>query len=547
MRLPTPLPTTRAGRSVALIFAIVAACGPAIPVGAQSVTIATQQAAGLADPITRIDLYRSDVFDTTESSAWYARGANKLHINTQENVIRRESLLSVGQPYDSARGAETVRNLRKLGVFSTVALDTTRDSGLVVTIRTQDAWTTKPFVSYKSSGSQAIWGFGLREENLLGRLIGVLVSYRHEPDRTTKKLAVSAPRILADRITLAGVLENFSDGRHDSLGVAFPFLSLSAPKSAFITGEVFAGDVLRYFSGEHTASDTLKRRYAIGRASIGRALNAGDRGYLRIAFDAQYRRDDFAPLALSSSMGRTETAALFSYLEWDRADFAAVKEYRNLGPIEDIDLSTTIRVGSSFAPGQWGYGHTGFGPLFNLRTAGNFSRGFVTLGSVGSSMIGPDGLDSGTVTVDVTGFLAPLPRHSLILHADGGWSKNPVPGQEFDLGLSRGPRAFPNHAFTGDRSFVTMGEYRWLIMPNIANLVSVAVAGFADHGGAWYNGSAKRTGTDFGAGFRFGSIRLPSVAGALRLDAAYRLKNDVEPAGWVLVFGSGLAFEKPLK
>jgi hypothetical protein len=34
------------------------------------------------------------------------------------------------------------------------------------------------------------------------------------------------------------------------------------------------------------------------------------------------------------------------------------------------------------------------------------------------------------------------------------------------------------------------------------------------------------------------------VAGALRLDVAYRLKNDVEPAGWVLVFGSGLAFNR---
>jgi hypothetical protein len=41
----------------------------------------------------------------------------------------------------------------------------------------------------------------------------------------------------------------------------------------------------------------------------------------------------------------------------------------------------------------------------------------------------------------------------------------------------------------------------------IANLVGAAVAGFADYGGARYNGSAKRTGTDFGGGFRFGSIR----------------------------------------
>jgi hypothetical protein len=92
-----------------------------------------------------------------------------------------------------------------------------------------------------------------------------------------------------------------------------------------------------------------------------------------------------------------------------------------------------------------------------------------------------------------------------------------------------------------------MAEYKWVVMPDIMHLVSGALAGFVDYGGAWYNGTGKRTGTDMGVGMRFGSIRLPSVAGALRLDVAYRMANDVEPAGWVLVFGSGLAFEKVIK
>ncbi|MFL5501128.1 MAG: hypothetical protein ACJ79Q_07835 [Gemmatimonadaceae bacterium] len=503
-------------------------------------------AAPVANVIARLETHRSDVFDTTETTAWYARGANQLHVLTHENVISRESLLLPGEPYDSDAAAETVRNLRKLGVFGTVSLDTITDNGLVVRIHTKDAWSTKPFVNYKSAGSQAIWGFGVREDNLMGRLISLLASYRHETDREIKKLAVAAPRIIGNQVTLAGLLENFSDGHHDSAAVAFPFFSLSARNAAFLTGEIFNADVLQYFGGEHTASDTLKRHYSIGRASVSRAVHAGDKGYMRISLDGQYRRDDFVPLALASTIGKTTTAALFGYGEWDRADFVVAQHYRNLGPEEDVDLSTTIRAGLSLAPEQWGYSHNGAGPFFNIRTGAQLGHGFITFQSEGTSLFS-GGLDSGTVTVDVTSFLTPRPRHSLVLHADAGWSRNPVPSDVFDLGLTRGPRAFPDHAFTGDRSFVTMAEYKWVVWPDIKHLASAALAGFMDYGGAWYDGSPHRTGTDLGAGLRIGSVRLPSVAGAFRLDIARRFKNDVEPGGWVFVFGSGLAFERVIK
>ena len=496
--------------------------------------------------VSRVEIHRSDVFDTTESRVWYARWANNLHVLTHETVVKRESLLYAGEPYDPDAAAETARNLRKLGVFGTVSVDTTRDDGLVVGIRTKDAWSTKPVVNYRSNGSQVIWGVGIREDNLLGRLINVLAMYRHEPDRTTKKLAVSAPRIISNSLTLAGLMESFSDGHHDSVAIAFPFFSLSSRKSAFLTGEIFNGDVLQYFSGEHTASDTLKRHYSIGRASLSRAVQANDRGYVRLALDGQFRRDDFVPVAVATTIGKTTTAAVFGYAEWDRANFVVVQHYRNLGPDEDVDLSTTTRGGLALAPQQWGYPHSSAGPFFNIRTGLRLGQGFVTFQSEGTSLFSP-ALDSGRVTIDVTSFLAPRPNHSLVVHADAGWARNPVPSDVFDLGLSRGPRAFPNHAFTGDRSFVTMAEYKWVKWPDIKHLASAAVAGFVDYGGAWYDGSPHRTGADIGAGLRVGSIRLPSVAGAMRVDLAWRFKNDVEPAGWVVVFGSGFAFEQAIK
>jgi hypothetical protein len=64
-----------------------------------------------------------------------------------------------------------------------------------------------------------------------------------------------------------------------------------------------------------------------------------------------------------------------------------------------------------------------------------------------------------------------------------------------------------------------------------------------DHGGAWFDGMERRTGTDAGFGFRIGSIRSAgSIVG--RLDFAYRFATDVEQGGWVVSLGRGFAWQR---
>ena len=67
------------------------------------------------------------------------------------------------------------------------------------------------------------------------------------------------------------------------------------------------------------------------------------------------------------------------------------------------------------------------------------------------------------------------------------------------------------------------------------------MAGFVDHGGAWFKDSKRRTGTNLGLGIRLGPSRAAD-ANPTRLDLAYRFKNDQEKAGWVFVVASGLVF-----
>jgi hypothetical protein len=67
------------------------------------------------------------------------------------------------------------------------------------------------------------------------------------------------------------------------------------------------------------------------------------------------------------------------------------------------------------------------------------------------------------------------------------------------------------------------------------------MAGFVDHGGAWYAGTPRRLGWDAGIGLRLGATRA-SDPEALRFDLARRFGNDAQEGGWVVTVGKGFVF-----
>jgi hypothetical protein len=79
------------------------------------------------------------------------------------------------------------------------------------------------------------------------------------------------------------------------------------------------------------------------------------------------------------------------------------------------------------------------------------------------------------------------------------------------------------------------------VVEDFLGLVGLGVAGFVDHGGAWYAGSPRRLGWDAGVGIRMGTSR-SSDTDALRFDLAHRFANDVEGSGWVVTVGKGFVF-----
>ena len=400
--------------------------------------------------IRRVQLIRRDIFDPNEQS-WLARMGNRLHFQTRAPVIRREVLLRPGQLYDSALVAESERNLRALGIFRRVQIDSVRtDSGLVVQVLTKDGWSTQLDWRFRSTGGEVAFTLGLIETNLLGTASSAAIRYRHDPDRSSFALGFRRRRLFAGTVGLELGYENRSDGRLTGIGIDRPFFSTTSANSFRLSAVDEEARVLRFFEGEDLARDTLSRRFALARASYAWALRAATTGYLRLGLTGQIRRDDSIEESSADPIPKTVTGTVGSYVVWNRSRFLVAQGFAGFAREEDVDLGTTVRVGLLVAPGLFGYEQDGLGPEVSARVGSRIPGGFGYLDGFADGLFTSVGLDSGTVQIGGTVVLQPAPRHVAVFHLEGGWLKDPVPGEEFDLGLGSGPRAFGSHSFTGD-------------------------------------------------------------------------------------------------
>lgn len=497
-------------------------------------------------PIIRaVVIERTEVFDSAEANRfWGFRLVNALHAETKRYVIRRELLFSPGEPYDTARANESARNLRALSIFRDVDIDTvSTDSGVTVRVRTTDGWTTNVGFGIRTSGTQRVLNTFIQEINLLGTRTIATLGYESDPDRSTVIAGFDTPRLIANRVGVGASYSRLSDGHLAGAALSLPFFSLSSRRGASLNWGVFDGRVLHYQGGTRVVEDSAHRSFSIVRGDGAIALIASPRGYLHVGLTGQVRRDDFGPEGGTLALPRTITVAAGPYVAVRAPHYIQVRNYEAMGRVEDVDLGPTVRADVAVAPSAWGYDRDGVGGKLAASAGVRIPAGFAQLaGSVGG-LRSSAGVDSSTVEGSVLAMAQPNALHLLVARAAAGRLRNAPFGTEYDIGLGYGVRAFPSHAFTGDRYYLVNGEYRWLAVPRFLGLVGLGVAGFADHGGAWFEGEGRRTGTDAGFGFRIGSIRSAgSIVG--RLDFAYRFQNDREPAGWVVSLGRGFGWQR---
>ncbi|KPJ93962.1 MAG: hypothetical protein AMS18_04690 [Gemmatimonas sp. SG8_17] len=497
-------------------------------------TLGAQIPHGVRPPVVdTVVVVTHNVFGADESrSNVLFRIANAIRFTTRSSVIRRELLFQAGEPFDSAAVAETQRNLRALGVFRDVAIDTVRiDGRLAVVVTTADGWSTQLRFSMRFTAGTFSWSGGLVEQNFLGRANSLGVVYRDEPDRTSFTFLGASDRALDSRIAVQGLYDDLSDGTRGNWSVGLPFRAWTDRSGFELPGDAGRERMLQYRDGE--VFQTYQRRSFKQSGHIAYAPIAGSGRYLRVGVAGQVRREEYLLEADTGSVvPDTVSGAVGVLMEYARARFEVVTHYSAFAREEDLDLSNRVFVSAWLAPAAWGYTQTGLGLGIRLETGVPISRNFVRLFASANGLFNAAGLDSGQVWAGATVASRMIPRNATVLHVEGGIRQGTPPGREYDLGHGAGPRVFGPHAFTGDRALWGAIEHRSFLIDELGGLLG---------GGAWYADQPRRLGGNVGVGLRFGATRAsgPNVG---RIDLGYRFGEGFDGGRWAVSFGRGFAF-----
>ncbi len=496
--------------------------------------------------VDSIAIVTDNVFTAEEAErTGIFRFANKLRFKTREWVVDRELLIGVGQPYDSVLAEETERNLRSLGLFAEVSVDTvTEDGQLVNTVRTRDAWSTQPLIELSFQSDGTITGrLGLTETNIFGTGNLAHIAYRKDVDRDGLELSGELRRLAGTQVNVGGQYYNLSDGNWGDWYFGDPWRSFNDKRAIIYAGDAADRQAIQYRVDSSSVRDTTRywhENYS-HRGILGFATNATPRYYTRFGVIGEIRNQKYVLVQDTSQLvPDTVLAFVGVFGEYRRSEFRILR-FMNGFAEEDIDLSATVSLRLNIAPDAFGYDSFGLGPSMFMQAGGSLGEGFIHGRLSANGLFNSAGLDSGRVNLAVTVAQKLARRHATVLHASAGMLENPPPSGEFDLGFSFPPRSWEPHSFVGTRSLWGTLEHRWWAMDNVLNLFGIGFVGFVDYGGAWYEDQSPRWGGAAGIGIRTGSSR-GSAADTGRIDLGYRFGRDVTGSRWVISFGSGWAF-----
>ena len=308
----------------------------------------------LGRPIIKyINVRGSDIFDSSEAKGFLPKLMNGLHITTQRGVIMREVLLKPGDPYDSAKAAETARNLRNLGIFRKVKVDSvTTDSGLVLQVYAQDGWSTQVDVRFRSAGSQTDWQLSLSERNLIGTATRFTTRYRHTPDRSLINFQFLQPRLLARTVSLGLRYENRSDGKRGSVAIERPFFSLSDKAGVSTLLDVRNERVIQFRDGIADPSDSLRRRFFLGGWKRPRLWTRAA-GATSGSGSVPRSGVTTTPSGPCNRRSRRITGAFGPFIEWRRANFLVTRGFARRAGTRMWMSATWPVSGCSSRPPSW--------------------------------------------------------------------------------------------------------------------------------------------------------------------------------------------------
>jgi hypothetical protein len=165
---------------------------------------------------------------------WALSFVNWLHIRTRAQFIRDELLFREGDCFSETELAESVRSLRDLNFIARVEAREYRkaDSTWAVSLETWDEWSTEVGVDFDVESVLQFKGTFVRENNFLGRGLGLSVRYRDFREKRNTNFSLSTNRFLGTRTNASITWGTTRTGNFLRQAFSYPFVSESG-RTAF--------------------------------------------------------------------------------------------------------------------------------------------------------------------------------------------------------------------------------------------------------------------------------------------------------------------------
>ncbi len=477
-------------------------------------------AAGCAR-ISQVFVDNHAVFDPTDTDldprfAWAYGFANRLHVATREEVIRREILFREGKCYSTELLLDSERLLRNTTFIADADIYGIRqpDGSYHVIVDTSDEWSTRlePRVDSRGGG---LAGLELREDNLLGSGQHVAAYWGQQYDERIYGFSYATPQFLGTLLDAELAVAKTANGTLFSESLAYPFRG-EAGRWAW-RQRVEHED--RYFEYFAPGDDGLVRVLFPERrrlTDVGGVLRLGRRGSLTLLGAALTGEWIIYPGGMRFADRDEETGVnvpllglrptAFDTVSSVRAVFLAAQRsvyFVRRNSLDAVRGTEDVRMGVE-AEIAVGRSLSAFSTDDDL----SLNLGLELTGEVGEGLLSGGQLlvegkrDYGAPLgswewrnvfgqVDAWTYWRPSPesRHTLVgaFSAAGGW-RTTVPFQ-LTLGNRSGLRGLPRHAATGSRRAVLSLEDRFFLGWPYPQLFDLGGVAFVDVGRSWAGGS----------------------------------------------------------
>jgi len=490
---------------------------------------ATLEAAGAV--IGEVIIHAGEIFDPEDpgESNVVFRIANKLHVNTRENTIRRQLLFRPGDRYSRSVLDETARSLRASGYLYDAAIGPVRYDGerVDVEVRTRDVWTLAFGLGVSRAGGENSSHIGIQDQNFLGTGKDVTVRYSKNVDRTETLYRYRDPNLFGTKGRLQVSYADLSDGKTTVYSLERPFYSLS---TRWAVGGVSGSDARidslysrGIVSGQFRHETTRAEAYG----GLSRGLVAGRAR--RLTFGFTYEEDRFSlPEGLAAPVATAPEDRTLAYpwigFEEVQDGYFTVRDMDRIQRTEDHNLGRETRA-------KLGYSSPAFGGdrarvIYDASVSQGMNPGntqVLFLGGRLSGRWGGGGVENLLFTGGARYFVRDLGEHMFYVALRGDVASNMDAESQLLLGGDSGLRGYPLRYLEGDRRVLLTVEQRFYMPWHILRLLHVGAAVFYDAGSAWWAGDVAAAQQPFlqdvGFGLRLSSSR-SAKGGMMHIDVA---------------------------